>query len=418
MVFKIVKRKTVEDTSEDFTSKPHQSSKTFICSVVFIDIIEYSKRPVDEQIRLKEKFNDILVDAVKDIALNDRIIIDTGDGAGIGLLGDPEEALFISMSIRDAINTAECRNMMLQVRTGINLGPVRFIKDVNNRPNLIGDGINVAQRVMGFSRPGEIFVSRSYYEMVSRLSTEYAHLFHYEGSHADKHIREHEVYAVGKMDNLNVPLAPTPKPQTMVALPGQDLINNRPEALSPSKEPKNPEPVLSPLINTSQIAKQKGSKKILLISSGTLFLTIILGIVLYLSLSGGKNTDSASLVSEEGPLKEEEQMAPQAPATTPEEQVIAQAPAVTPEEQAPPQAPAVTPVEPIVQKKATVNLGISPWGEIYVNGEKKGVSPPLKNLKLPPGTYKIEVKNTTFKPFVETIKLDKNEKRKLTHKFE
>ena len=40
------------------------------------------------------------------------------------------------------------------VRLGVNLGPVRLVKDLNGQMNIIGDGINVAQRVMSFSRPG------------------------------------------------------------------------------------------------------------------------------------------------------------------------------------------------------------------------------------------------------------------------
>ena len=80
---------------------------------------------------------------------------------------------------------------------GINLGPVKLVKDINGHPNIIGDGINVAQRIMSFARPGQIVVSRSYYDVVSNLASEYAKLFHYEGSRTDKHVREHEIYVVG-----------------------------------------------------------------------------------------------------------------------------------------------------------------------------------------------------------------------------
>jgi hypothetical protein len=84
----------------------------------------------------------------------------------------------------------------LQLRLGINLGPVRIVKDVNGQRNIIGDGINVAQRVMNFAAPNQILVSRSYYEVVSRLSPDYGQLFNYIGLHKDKHVREHEVYEV------------------------------------------------------------------------------------------------------------------------------------------------------------------------------------------------------------------------------
>ena len=70
------------------------------------------------------------------------------------------------------------------------------MKDVNGQPNMLGDGINVAQRVMSFAEPNQILVSRSYYEIVSRLSQEYTRLFQYVGIHRDKHVREHEVYVM------------------------------------------------------------------------------------------------------------------------------------------------------------------------------------------------------------------------------
>src|SRR6185312_6562402 len=54
----------------------------------------------------------------------------------------------------------------------------------------------VAQRIMSFSRPGQLLVSRSFYEVVSCLSRDYATLFRHEGSRTDKHVRAHEVYAV------------------------------------------------------------------------------------------------------------------------------------------------------------------------------------------------------------------------------
>ena len=172
-----------------------RTNRTFICSVVFLDIVEYSKKPVVEQMSLKERFNDILAESLKDISISDRIILDTGDGAAIGFLSDPEDALFVAMSIRDTLNI-EQEKSDLRVRMGINLGPVKILKDINKQMNLIGDGINVAQRIMSFAEPGQLLVSRSYYDIVSCLSQEYAKLFQYKGAKADKHIREHDIYAV------------------------------------------------------------------------------------------------------------------------------------------------------------------------------------------------------------------------------
>ncbi len=164
------------------------SGRTLVCSVLFLDIVEYSKKSVAEQMGLKQSFNRTLSKALEAVAMRDRVILDTGDGAAIAFLGDPEDALFVALAIRD--------NTGLPVRMGVNLGPVRVVKDINGQANIIGDGINVAQRVMSFSEPGQLLVSRSFYEVASRLSDDYANLFTHEGSRSDKHVREHEVYSV------------------------------------------------------------------------------------------------------------------------------------------------------------------------------------------------------------------------------
>ena len=165
------------------------AGRTLVCSVLFLDIADYSQKPVAEQLQLKQAFNQALGVALEHVAPRDRIILDTGDGAAITFMGDPEDALFASMAMRDLAGS-------VPVRSGVNLGPVRLVKDLNAQMNIIGDGINVAQRVMSFARPGQLLVSRSFYEVVSCLSRDYASLFRHEGSRTDKHVRAHEVYAV------------------------------------------------------------------------------------------------------------------------------------------------------------------------------------------------------------------------------
>ncbi|NHZ89576.1 protein kinase [Massilia sp. CCM 8733] len=61
-------------------------------------------------------------------------------------------------------------------------------------------------------------------------------------------------------------------------------------------------------------------------------------------------------------------------------------------------APAAKPAAEPVRKPIQVALRISPWGEVYVNGKKRGVSPPMKSLQLMPGDYQIEVRNGSLTP--------------------
>lgn len=177
-------------------------NKTLICSILFLDIIDYSKKSGADQIAVKNQFNDLVYQSLKDIAENERIILDTGDGVAIAHQGSPEDAMFMALSIRDGILKSNTQNNNMQnpvplyVRFGINLGPVRIVSDINGQPNIIGDGINTAQRIMSFAEPNQILVSRSYYEVASRLTLELSEMFAYSGLKHDKHVREHEVYSV------------------------------------------------------------------------------------------------------------------------------------------------------------------------------------------------------------------------------
>ncbi len=154
---------------------------------MFIDLVGYSKKPVGEQIRLKTSLTNNLSEAIKDIPVNDRIILDTGDGAALSFLGDPEDALFTTLSLREAMMRENMTATQVEqsgddsVRMGINLGPVKLVKDINGHPNIIGDGINVAQRIMSFARPGQIVVSRSYYDVVSQPRERVRQALHVRG---------------------------------------------------------------------------------------------------------------------------------------------------------------------------------------------------------------------------------------------
>jgi serine/threonine-protein kinase len=77
-------------------------------------------------------------------------------------------------------------------------------------------------------------------------------------------------------------------------------------------------------------------------------------------------------------------------------------------------APAPVPDKPLHR----VALAVVPWGEIYVNGKKIGVSPPMTELKLAPGRYAIEIRNTTFEPYHENIDVQNSTNVKIKHRFQ
>ncbi|MEA3483976.1 MAG: adenylate/guanylate cyclase domain-containing protein, partial [Pseudomonadota bacterium] len=125
----------------------------------------------------------------------ERIMVDTGDGAALCFLGDPEEALFVALNLRDLLRDKETATPF-KLRIGINLGPVKVVKSISGQLNPLGDGINNAQRVMSFAKPNQILVSRSFCDVIACLSEEYAQLFQYLGMRKDKHVKQHPVYEV------------------------------------------------------------------------------------------------------------------------------------------------------------------------------------------------------------------------------
>lgn len=171
------------------------AARSMIATVLFFDVVGYTKQSVSKQIELKKQFNQLVSEFIRDIDESQRIILDTGDGAAIGFLQHPEDAIEVALKFRHAVTANNHRDYPdLKVRTGIHLGPVNIVKDMNGQSNMVGDGINDAQRIMSFASTDHIYISRSYYDVVSRLSAEYAKLFQYRGVKNDKHGRQHQVY--------------------------------------------------------------------------------------------------------------------------------------------------------------------------------------------------------------------------------
>ena len=364
------------------------TSRTLVCSVLFLDIAEYSRKPVAEQLQLKQAFNRILGEALEQVAPRDRIILDTGDGAAVTFMGDPEDALFSAMAMRDMCGT-------VPVRLGVNLGPVRLVKDLNSQMNIIGDGINVAQRVMSFAAPGQLLVSRSFYEVVSCLSRDYANMFRHEGARTDKHVREHEVYAV-------VDGAPASRSSAAYA---------RTQGSSgPAAWFGRPGPL--------------GLRRSALVAAPIAFLLVAAGTVAARALMRPEVTPMQAMVSAPAPVAPAASPAPApAPKAAPKpmEALFPAAPAPKPVarlEKKPEKRPEKKIDRPAAaQKLGRLELAITPWGEVLVDGKSRGVSPPVRKLEISAGTHTIEIRNSTFPAYKERVEVKAGEATTIRHRF-
>ncbi len=416
-----------------------RGNKTIICSVLFLDIAEYSKKSVSGQISLKERFNAFLSIAIRDVPVNDRIILDTGDGAAISFLGDISDALHAALSMRSSLlNEGVRMEPPLLVRIGVNLGPVRLVKDINGQPNIVGDGINVAQRVMGFADPGQILVSRSYYDAVSRLSQEYAGMFHYQGSRTDKHVREHEVYAIGYPGDFTSTQRSLAKQTRHAGATGVHAVLFKLENY------------WDLFVDTMarwerfvfETYREASNKQRAAMVGGAMVAVVVLIILMVKLASRPESIPPVAVATQSKPavqLKLTEQVktdklpASSVVAETAQAKVGNENEAGADLKKTPPKSKKTATTEKTERhaKKnervrtlaettgapAVVSLGILPWGEIYLDGRMQGVSPPLLELQVAEGKHEIRIRNTTFPAVTRVITVKAGEKIKIKYRF-
>jgi eukaryotic-like serine/threonine-protein kinase len=69
------------------------------------------------------------------------------------------------------------------------------------------------------------------------------------------------------------------------------------------------------------------------------------------------------------------------------------------------------------QAQGVVQLAISPWGAVEVDGVAAGTTPPLSRLTLPAGKHQIVVRNDDFPPFTTMVTVGEEKPVTLRHRF-
>jgi TolB-like protein/class 3 adenylate cyclase/Tfp pilus assembly protein PilF len=129
-----------------------------IAHLLLIDVVGYSKLLVNEQIELLEKLNQTVrsTECFRVAETSGKLIrMPTGDGMALLFFHSPEEPVRCALEISRALQ----KHPTIQVRMGIHSGPVNRVTDVNDKTNIAGSGINVAQRVLDCGDAGHILLS-------------------------------------------------------------------------------------------------------------------------------------------------------------------------------------------------------------------------------------------------------------------
>jgi len=153
--------------------------------VLFIDIVGYSKLLINEQHELLQELNQVVrttetFRCCGSGRQTDPFANRRRDGAC--LCHHPDAPVQCALEISKALKS----HPELRVRMGIHSGPVSGLVEVNDRSNIAGAGINLAQRVMDCGDAGHILLSKHVAEDLSEFE-EWRPLLHDLGTWEVKH---------------------------------------------------------------------------------------------------------------------------------------------------------------------------------------------------------------------------------------
>jgi TolB-like protein/Flp pilus assembly protein TadD len=194
------------------SSESKASLQLEIGHVLFIDIVGYSQLSINEQSKLLRELNEIVrrTDRFRLAEAEGKLMrLPTGDGMALIFHNSPEEPARCALEISQALKA----HPELRVRMGIHSGPVNQVADVNERENIAGAGINIAQRVMDCGDAGHILLSKHVAEDLQHYS-EWRPYLHDVGQCEAKH---GEIISIVNLytSELGNPAAPRLKrPQT------------------------------------------------------------------------------------------------------------------------------------------------------------------------------------------------------------
>jgi TolB-like protein/class 3 adenylate cyclase/Tfp pilus assembly protein PilF len=146
-----------------------------LAHVLFIDIVGSSKLLINEQSELLRCLTEIVrsTSQVRDAEAAGKLIrLPTGDGMALAFFTNPDAPVRCALEVSKALKN----HPNLPLRMGIHSGPVDEVVDVNERSNIAGAGITIAQRVMDCGDAGHILLSKRVADDLANYSQWRPHL--------------------------------------------------------------------------------------------------------------------------------------------------------------------------------------------------------------------------------------------------
>jgi TolB-like protein/class 3 adenylate cyclase/Tfp pilus assembly protein PilF len=191
--------------AKDSPAEPASDLQFEIGHLLLIDVVGYSKLLVNEQIELLQELKQIVrgTESFRAAEASEKLIrVPTGDGMALVFFHSPEEPARCALEISRALQD----HPSIQLRMGVHSGPVNRVTDVNEKTNVAGTGINVAQRVLDCGDAGHILLSAHIAEDLAQYRHWQAYL-HDLGAYEVKHGLRLHLFNLCK-DHLGNPQVP------------------------------------------------------------------------------------------------------------------------------------------------------------------------------------------------------------------
>lgn len=368
-------------------TQERQDHRHMICCVLALEIAGYDAMPVFDQIRVMQNFRRLLSD-VTATAGSDFVSILREDGALLSFIADPERCFRTALAIRAASLTQDGYGD-LPVRIGVSHGTVHIAKDESGHPHMGGEARQDADRVMRHRLPRHISVTRSFFELLSGAAPELARMLEFQGVFTD---------TVGPALGL-YGLAPPPTT-------GSEPTERSSRAVDVLLPP-NPG---APAVPVESMVKRHRRSWLgyALLAMGVVGVAGVLSIRMQ---HDGTIAFRSSVQPTTSTAARETELSPA------QAQKIARA---VGHGRSGPSINQATPVEAPKpsEHSASLYLAVKPWGEVYVDGRRIGVTPPLKSFQLEPGHRLITIKNSSLPDYQAQLTVQPEAKITIAHNFE
>ena len=369
---------------------PPLQHRRLLCCVLAIELAGHEERPVFDQIRATHDLRQLLADAASTVPRHELVAIGREDGVLLVFAADPAACFETAFAVR-AASLEERPDRNLQVRIGIDLGPAELIEEAAGQAWLGGDARRDAERLVRHIAPGQLAVTRAFFEVLTRLAPAHCARLEYQGLLSDTVARPLGWYV----------LDAAAREQPAVTQQTRHGIPRTRAAAVPAGRRRRKLGLPLRLAGAGVLALGLAlAGRSLQVSPTVPDATLVAEPALEVALAPTARDEEARVDTDsrdppadppgDGPMPDAA-AAIARPASAHSRAIV---PAVAPLGMQPARPLVAVPKTRVV----TVHLAVRPWGEVLVDGRSMGVSPPLKTLRLAPGTHVVTLRNGTLPP--------------------